>query len=84
MGAIKENAGYAMGNKEMEAEGKASRDKGTAEVEGAKAKQRTKGAGEQLKGKTKDVAGSALGDRTMQAEGKAEDLQGKTRREANK
>src|SRR5689334_21470292 len=82
-GAVKENVGWAFGNKSMEAEGKVQRAYGAAEVDSACAMERTKGAAQQVEGKVKDVAGAITGDTSMQMKGKAEKLEGKARYDAN-
>jgi uncharacterized protein YjbJ (UPF0337 family) len=40
-------------------------------------KDRIKGAGEQAKGKVKEMTGKALGDKKMETEGKSDQLAGK-------
>merc|ERR1712093_706621 len=59
MGAVKENVGWAVGNKQMEAEGLARKEKGNAELEAAKAEQRAIGTKDQVKGNIKEAAGNA-------------------------
>lgn len=83
MGGLKENAGWAMGNKQMEAEGKARRAKGDAEVEAARAEQKAIGEKDKFKGNIKETTGNILGNEQWQAEGKAERLQGEARDKTN-
>lgn len=83
VGAMKENVGWALGNKQMEAEGKARNAKGHAEVEAARAEQKAIGKKEKLKGNIKETAGNVLGNEQWQAEGKADRLKGEAREKAN-
>merc|ERR1712225_178237 len=83
MGTVKENVGWAVGNKQMEAEGLARKEKGNAELEAAKAEQRAIGTKDQAKGNIKEAAGNVLGNEQWQAEGKADQLKGDARKAAN-
>ena len=83
IGAVKENVGWATGNESLEARGKAQHLKGEAEVETAKAKERTKGTGEQIKGNIKETAGKIIGNEQMEVEGKVDRLKGDARKTAN-
>ena len=64
-------------------EGHAEDLKGEARQEGAKAAERTRGAGEELKGKVKGAAGDFIDNEQMEAEGRAEELKGQARQRAN-
>jgi uncharacterized protein YjbJ (UPF0337 family) len=83
LGAAKENVGWAVGNKQMEAEGLARKEKGNAELEAAKAEQRAIGTKDQVKGNIKEAAGNVLGNEQWQAEGKADQLKGDARKAVN-
>lgn len=82
-GALKENLGWAIGNKQVEAEGNARKEKGNAELEAARAEQRAIGEKDKLKGNIKETAGNVLGNEQWQAEGKADRLKGEARKETN-
>merc|ERR1711862_141393 len=82
MGAMKENAGWAMGNKQMETEGKAQGAKGDAQLEAARAEQAI-GEKDKLKGNVKETAGNVLGNEQWQAEGKGDRLKGEAREKMN-
>ncbi len=83
MGAMKENAGWAMGNKQMETEGKAQGAKGDAQLEAARAEQKAIGQKDKLKGNVKETAGNILGNEQWQAEGKGDRLKGEAREKMN-
>ncbi len=82
-GSIKETVGNAVGNEQMEAEGKASKLEGAGRQEVAKGVGQAKGAAEELGGNLKQGVGSLLGNEQMEAEGKAGELKGETRQKAN-
>lgn len=83
-GGLKSKVGQAINNEQMQAEGKATKKKGEARVEGAKAAERGKGQVENLKGNVKSAAGRAVGNEQMQAEGEAERAKGEARRKLNR
>ena len=83
VGAVKEAVGKAIGNEQMQAEGKAKELKGEAREESAKAGERTKGAVEEATGAIKNRVGAVIDNEQMQAEGKAEELKGEARQKAN-
>ena len=56
---------------------------GEARQEAAKAAERAKGSGEELKGKIKGAAGDLIDNEQMEAEGRAEELKGQARQKAN-
>ncbi|KAI9293982.1 DNA binding protein [Neoconidiobolus thromboides FSU 785] len=76
IGTIKENVGWALGNEQMQAEGKAQHAKGDAEYKAAQAQGYAEGSKDSMKGSVKDTVGSAIGNEQMQAEGKADKLKG--------
>ncbi|ORX78768.1 putative cruciform DNA binding protein [Basidiobolus meristosporus CBS 931.73] len=82
-GAVKENVGSAIGNEQMQAEGKARRAEGNAEYKKAQAEGYAQGASEKLKGNVKNTVGCAIGNEQMEAEGKAGRVKGEARMEAN-
>ena len=83
VGAVKENVGWAIGNEQMQAEGKARNLQGEAKLEAIQAKEYTKGTGEQIKGTIKEQAGKLVGNEQMQYEGMAKKEEGKIRKEMN-
>ena len=82
-GAVKENVGYTLGNRSMEAQGAADRAKGNAEVEAAKAKGYSEGVMDNVTGAVKNAAGQTVGNERLRAEGEAQRLKGKAEKEAN-
>jgi len=83
VGGAKETTGKVIGNEQWQAEGKAQKAKGEATEAAIKAKERTKGTGEQVKGGLKEGAGTVLGNEQMKYEGKAERKKGEIRKKAN-
>eukprot|EP01089_Gocevia_fonbrunei_P013326 TRINITY_DN3396_c0_g3_i1.p1 TRINITY_DN3396_c0_g3~~TRINITY_DN3396_c0_g3_i1.p1 ORF type:complete len:177 (-),score=51.69 TRINITY_DN3396_c0_g3_i1:80-562(-) len=83
VGAVKENIGYLIGNSQMETEGKLQRNKGSLEVDGAKAVNRVEGTVDQISGKVKEVAGKVTGNEKTEYEGKLEKEKGKIKKAAN-
>jgi len=82
-GSVKENVGWAFGNRSMEANGKAENAKGNAEIEAAKAKGYAEGVVDNVSGSVKNGVGQVLGNERMRVEGEAERLKGKAEKEAN-
>ena len=82
-GKVKSGVGSAIGNEQMEAEGRATELKGETRQESAKAAERGKGAMEELGGKVKSGVGSAIDNEQMEAEGRADELKGNARQRAN-
>jgi uncharacterized protein YjbJ (UPF0337 family) len=82
-GKIKNAVGKAIGDEQMEAEGKAKELEGKSEKEGAKAAERTKGKVEEVAGAVKNRVGAVIDDEEMTAEGKAKELGGEARQKAN-
>lgn len=82
-GKIKKGIGRAIGNEQMEAEGKAKELKGEAREESAKAAERGKGKVEEVTGAIKNRIGHVIDNEQMQAEGKARELKGEARQKAN-
>ena len=83
-GKIKQGIGKAIGNEQMEAEGKAKELKGEAREESAKAGERSKGKVEEVTGAIKNRVGAVIDNEQMQAEGKAKELQGEARQKVNR
>jgi uncharacterized protein YjbJ (UPF0337 family) len=82
-GRIKGAVGKIVGNKTMEAEGKARVVEGEAKQEAAKAAERAKGAGEKTIGAIKNRAGALVGNEELEAEGRVEELKGEARKQSN-
>ena len=72
-GSLKQTAGKALGDEQMQADGAA--DKATG-----KAARETAGAANAAGGGLKKAAGKALGNERMQAQGEAQSLKGKAQR----
>jgi uncharacterized protein YjbJ (UPF0337 family) len=83
-GKIKGAIGKAIGNEQMQAEGKAKELQGEAKQAAAKGAERTKGAIEEVVGAVKNRVGAVIDNEQMQVEGKAKELQGEARQKANK
>src|SRR5689334_17069280 len=83
-GKIKAAAGKAIGNRRIQAEGKASELGGKATKESAKAAERVKGTAEEIGGAVKKGVGKVIGNEQMQVEGLAKELKGSARRKANR
>ena len=83
-GKIKETAGKATGNEQMQAEGQV--DQGEAHVGHAadKAKDSVRNVGQEAKGKGKEVAGAVTDDEGMEAKGKVEQLGARAKEHLNK
>ncbi|KAJ9053832.1 glutamate decarboxylase gad1 [Entomophthora muscae] len=82
-GAIKENAGWAIGNETMQAEGAATRAKADAEYKAAQAQGYAEGTADSFKGSIKDTVGSVIGDSQMQGEGKTSKAKGDAKKSIN-
>lgn len=82
-GKIKKGVGHAIGNEQMEAEGRVTEIKGEAKQESAKAGERIKGAVEEAGGALKKGVGKLIDNEQMEVEGKAKELQGQARQKAN-
>jgi uncharacterized protein YjbJ (UPF0337 family) len=82
-GTIKKKVGKAIGNEQMEAEGKAKELEGNARIAAAKARERGKGKVEEVVGVVKKEVGHVIGNEQMRAEGKATELKGEARQKAN-
>lgn len=83
-GKVKKGIGEAIGNEQMQAEGKATELKGQGKQEAAKAAERVKGGFEQVTGTVKNKVGNLIGNEQMEAEGKARELKGEAREKANR
>ena len=82
-GTIKKQVGKAIGNEQMEAEGKAKELEGDARIAAAKARERGRGKVEEVVGVVKKEVGHVIGNEQMRAEGKATELKGEARQKAN-
>ena len=82
-GKIKAGIGSAIGNEQMEAEGRATELKGEAKQAAAKAGERVKGAVEEAGGALKKGVGKLIDNEQMEVEGRAKELQGEARQKAN-
>ena len=82
-GKIKGAIGTAIGNEQMQAEGKAKELKGKGKQEAAKAAERTKGAVQEAVGAVKNRVGAVIDNEQMEAEGRAKELEGEARQRAN-
>lgn len=83
-GKIKGAIGAAIGDEQMEAEGRAKELKGAAKKESAKSAERAKGKVEEVVGAVKNRVGAVIDDEQMQVEGKAKELKGEARQAANR
>lgn len=83
-GKVKKGIGEAIGNEQMQAEGKATELKGQGKQEAAKAAERVKGTVEQVAGTVKNKVGNLIGNEQMEVEGKAKELKGEAREKANR
>ena len=83
-GKLKRAVGSAIGNEQMEAEGRAKELKGHTKVESAKAAERSKGKLEEVAGAVKNRVGAVIDNEQMQAEGKVKELKGEARQKANR
>lgn len=83
-GKIKAGIGKAIGNEQMQVEGRAKQAKGVAEKEGAKAVERGKGAVEKVVGKAKAAVGNLTDDEDLKEEGEDDETVGEARRELNR
>ena len=82
-GKIKKGIGHAIGNEQMEAEGRVTELKGEAKQEAAKAGERVKGAVDEGMGALKKNVGKLIDNEQMEVEGKAKELKGAARQKAN-
>jgi diguanylate cyclase (GGDEF)-like protein len=83
-GTIKKAVGKAIGNQQMEAEGRVDEIAGAAEQTTAKASERVKGAVEEAGGSIKKAVGKLIDNDQMTLEGKAKEAQGSARQKLNK
>jgi uncharacterized protein YjbJ (UPF0337 family) len=83
-GKAKAAVGKAMGNEQMQAEGRARQLKGKTTQEVVKAGERVRGAVEEVAGRAKKKLGTLIENEQMQAEGALTQLKGKTRQRVNK
>jgi len=83
-GTIKKHVGKAIGNQQMEAEGRVHEVAGQAKQTAAKAGERVKGALEEAGGAIKQGAGKLLDNQQMALEGEAKKVEGAARQKLNK
>ncbi|KAJ1678839.1 hypothetical protein EV182_003251 [Spiromyces aspiralis] len=84
MGAIEENAGKILGNKDWETAGVERKTKGQAEIEAAKTQGYQEGLGDKAKGSAQQAAGDIKGDTSQKSKGMANDLSGEAKMRTNK
>lgn len=82
-GAVQENAGWVIGNEQMQANGAATRSKACAEYKAAQAQGYGEGVLHTIEGNIKDAAGSLAGDKKLQAKGSALKAQGEIEKIVN-
>ncbi|APR84206.1 Hypothetical protein A7982_09555 [Minicystis rosea] len=82
-GKVKEAAGKAVGNPNLEQKGQEQQAVGEARQEIEKNVESAKGAAQQAAGRVKSTVGAATGDTKTEAEGKLEELEGKARQKTN-
>ena len=83
-GKIKAGVGKAIGNEQMELEGRAKQAKGVAKQEAAKASERVKGTIEKGIGRVKSTIGAAIDDDDLEVEGDAQETLGQARQDLNR
>ena len=83
-GKIKGAVGRAIGNEQMQVEGRTKALKGGAKQTVAKAGERIKGTVEGLAGHAKKAVGALIDNEQMQLEGRAKALKGAARRAVNR
>jgi uncharacterized protein YjbJ (UPF0337 family) len=83
-GRLKKGIGRLLGNRRLEAEGRATEVRGRTRVAAAKSRERVRGKAEQLVGAAKNRVGRVIGNARMSAEGKAKELKGEARQKANR
>jgi len=83
-GAAKESLGKAIGNEQMQAEGKATKAEGEGEYKAAQLKGQAEGYKDQTTGGVKETVGKTIGNEQMQAEGKVKKNAGEAHKNINK
>jgi uncharacterized protein YjbJ (UPF0337 family) len=83
-GKLKKGVGRLLGNRRLEAKGRATELDGGARVGAAKSRERAKGKAEELIGAAKNRVGHVIGNERMIAEGKGKELKGSARQKTNK
>ena len=83
-GKLKRAVGSAIGNEQMEVEGRAKELQGQDKIDSAKAAERSKGKVEEVAGAVKNRVGAVIDNEQMQAEGKVKELKGQARQKANR
>ena len=83
-GKLKKGVGRLLGNRRMEAKGRAKELKGQGRVAAARSRERLKGSAQRIAGAAKNRVGRAIGNERMIAEGKAKELEGEARNKANR
>jgi uncharacterized protein YjbJ (UPF0337 family) len=82
-GKVKEATGQAVGNPDLEKEGREEGATGEARQKIEKDIEQAKGAVQQATGRGKAAAGAAIGDTGREVEGKLEEVEGKIRQKGN-
>ncbi|MFT3774105.1 MAG: CsbD family protein [Minicystis sp.] len=82
-GRVKQVAGKAAGDPDLEQKGREEELTGEARQTIEKNIEQAKGAGQQAAGRVQSTAGAATGDAKTEAQGKLEELQGKIRQKTN-
>jgi uncharacterized protein YjbJ (UPF0337 family) len=83
-GKLKKGVGRLLGNRRLEAKGRAKEIEGHARVSSAKSSERARGKAERLAGAVKNRVGRVIGNERMIATGKAKELKGEAREKANR
>ncbi|RIA97201.1 putative cruciform DNA binding protein [Glomus cerebriforme] len=83
-GAAKEAMGQAIGNQQMQAEGKAKKLEGEGEYKAAQTKGQAEGYKDKVTGGLKETAGQLTGNQQMQAEGNVTKNTGQAQADLNK
>jgi uncharacterized protein YjbJ (UPF0337 family) len=83
-GKFKKGVGRLLGNRRLEAKGKAKELRGRARVASAKTSERARGKAERLAGAVKSRVGRVIGNERMMITGKAKELKGEAREKANR
>jgi uncharacterized protein YjbJ (UPF0337 family) len=83
-GKLKKGVGRLLGNRRLEAKGRATELKGNARIAAAKSSERAKGKAESLIGAAKNRVGRVIGNERMIVGGKAKELKGEARQRGNR
>lgn len=83
-GKSKAATGKAVGNRRLQAEGRAEQTKADVEHAAEKTKDTARNLGQEAKGKAKEVAGAVTDNEGRQVSGKAEQVAARTKQRFNK